>query len=360
MVQPENERRFLLNGFPMINNRVRGTNIKQGYIELPSSLDSFRSRILGGKVAVLTLKEGKGVTRIENEERVSIELGRAIIEKSHHKITKFRITYQGWEIDIFGGVLAGIILAEKEFKDAEESFTIPAWLEPVVVREVTDSLSNLHLARLASDLEGTDSPALIHLQNQSVKIKKAVLTGGPCSGKSTIMGLLKNEYPNVHFVPEVATIIISQLGIIPGKDTLGLKRFQETVYRTQTLFEATSVQFAASQGKNAVVLDRGKADGAVYMPGGIKQFERTFNTTISDIYALYDAVVFLEVPSEDIYESKKVNNPARLETYEEARKLGAKVAGVWSGHPSFYTTSAVQWDDKVEEVKSFLRKHNIV
>ena len=93
MIEMENERRFLLNGFPVIDAIVRATDIKQGYVELPSSSDNFRARILGGKLSVLTLKDGKGISRKQNEEKVSMDMGRGLLEKSHHKITKFRIIF---------------------------------------------------------------------------------------------------------------------------------------------------------------------------------------------------------------------------------------------------------------------------
>lgn len=355
MIEMENERRFLLNGFPLIDTMVRATDIKQGYIELPSSSDSFRARILGGKSSVLTLKVGKGVSRKENEEKVSMDMGLGILEKSHHRITKLRITCQGWEIDIFGGVLAGIILAEKEMKDPEEVLVIPSWLAPVIVREVTDSLTNLHLARLASDLEGTNSSALIHLEAQSEKIKKIVLTGGPCSGKSTIMELLKKEYPNFHFVPEVATIIIHQLGILPGSDVLSQNRFQRAIYRTQKLFEATSAQYATSHNMDALILDRGTWDGSVYLSGGAQAFESVVSTTQFEEYKCYDSIVFLSVPPKEIYDRKRDNNPARSETYDQAYELGQKIYNAWRYHPSFHQAMSDVWEEKVEAVKNSLK-----
>ena len=234
----------------------------------------------------------------------------------------------------------------------DEPLEIPEWLKPYIVREVTDSLTNLHLARLASDLRGTELSASSYLEKDFSIIPKHVLTGGPCSGKSTIMELLKKEFPNFNFVPEVATIIIRQLGIFPGNDILSQFNFQRAIYRTQKLFEAISYQFAISQNKNALILDRGTWDGSVYLPEG--RFEHAVGTTQFDEYSCYDSVVYLSVPRQEIYEMNKENNPARTETYEHAFELGQKIYQAWKDHPSFHEVTSEIWEEKVQAVRNSL------
>jgi CYTH domain-containing protein/predicted ATPase len=350
----EIERRFLLRGFPSIDNNVGVKKIDQGYLELSSAMDSFRVRILGDKSAVLTLKDGRGISREEDEESISLSMAQKLLKKCHHKLTKLRIVYEGWEIDILGDVLTGIVLAEKELGSEDEDLEIPEWLKPFIIREVTDSLTNLHLARLASDLRGTDLLANIYLERHLKSIKKYVLTGGPCSGKSTIMEILRREHSNCHFVPEVATIIISQLGILPGNDALSQNRFQRAIYRTQKLFEATSIEYALGQNMDAVVFDRGSLDGAAYVPGGLEEFVRIIGTHEPAEFKCYDSVVYISIPPKDIYELNKANNPARRENFEQAKELGDKILEAWQWHPSLYKATSDSWEEKVQAVKKYL------
>lgn len=353
----EIERRFLLSGFPDFISNDYIAKIDQGYFELSSaadSLDSFRVRIFNNSTAVLTLKEGKGISREELEANLDLAIAKRLFNKCQHRLSKLRIRCQGWEIDVFGDVLHGVIFAEKELKREDEPINIPKWLEPYIIREVTDSLTNLHLARLASDLKGLNLSASYYLDRQMRKIEKYVLTGPPCSGKSTVLEQLKKEYPNYHFVPEVASIIIGQLGIFPGEDPLSQKRFQSTIYRTQKLFEATSVKFAISNDKKGIIFDRGALDGAAYVPGGMKEFERIVGTDQEEEFKYYNKVIYMSVPPKDIYELKKTNNPARKETYQQACELGEKIHRVWKSHPSFHEADDRNWDEKVKKVRDIL------
>ena len=344
----ENERRFLLKKFPNIYASAEVASIEQGYFEIPSASSSFRIRIKGGKQGIIGLKDGEGVSREELEEELeSIELSRALFTKTNHQLTKLRIKFDGWEIDIFGGVLTGIILAEYELFEAED-LVIPGWLGEV--QEVTNSLTNLHLARLASDVKGTNVHAYPHLLSSLKKIPKIVITGPPCSGKTTVMNRLREIFPDLHFVPEVATIIISQLGLRPGSDELSLNRFQKAIYRTQNIFQSTSTEFAISQGKKAVILDRGTADQPAYMRGGIEQFTHMIGPIVRE-YENYDAVLFLELPSREVYEANSHNNPARMEKYDEALPLSGRLYNAWNGHPKFFRIKATEtWEEKENQI----------
>lgn len=357
----EHERRFLLNGFPDIDDTAHFSSIKQGYIEMHSDEDSLRSRIVGGKIAIMGLKEGTGITRDEREAEIDLDLGRKILDKSHHQIVKAKVKYRDWEIHIFGDVLAGIILAEKEFRDPRKPLVIPAWLKPFIIREVTDSLTSLHLARLATDLKGTNSSAPLHLEKHLIRIPVGVLTGGPGSGKSTLMELLKGEYPNVHFVPEVAAIVMGQLGIKPSiNDPVSYRRFQSLIYRTQKLFELTSIQFAAFHGKKGVVLDRGKPDNIAYLPGGVREFEQISGNSIDSEFECYNVVVQMAVPPRKVYEKIKYNNPSRTETYDQAMILGRKIQDIWSAHPNYFSASSISWKTKVRQALEALNSHKVI
>ncbi|MGH1570428.1 hypothetical protein ACRAWG_06855 [Methylobacterium sp. P31] len=50
--------------------------------------------------------------------------------------TRYRVEHAGavWEVDVFGGALAGLILAEIELEREDQPVVLPSWIE----REVTD------------------------------------------------------------------------------------------------------------------------------------------------------------------------------------------------------------------------------
>lgn len=50
--------------------------------------------------------------------------------------TRYRVAHAGamWDVDVFGGELAGLILAEIELEREDQPVVLPPWVE----REVTD------------------------------------------------------------------------------------------------------------------------------------------------------------------------------------------------------------------------------
>lgn len=335
----EIERRFLLSvdtewlwGMPCVA-------IEQGYLEVPDPKRSLRIRILNGEKGTkgtMAVKCGVGIRRDEYEETIPLDLARVLMDTCHHRIRKtryylYRTPERSWEVDVLDEPLQGIVLAECELDSPNERVKFPSWFNSPT--EVTDSVTNLHLARLATDLTNTEDQAVPALRQQlASQIKRIVIAGGPCSGKSTLITVFKDRYPDVHFVPEVASIIISQVGIEPPKSTVEENRFQQAVYRTQRIFEKTSAEFAIAQGKRAVVFDRGTVDSPVYLTGHVSHFEQLFGTTLERECTYYDSVLFLGMPSRAVYEYQAKNNPARSESYEQAKKRHECTRYVWQSH----------------------------
>lgn len=123
--------------------------IQQGYLETTDSGQSFRVRICDGTTAYLTMKTGKGLIREELQCQVDLEFAKALMETCNHRLNKERWVINGWEIDIYEPPLKGIILAEREMASPEEEFMLPPWFKGAI--EVTDTLTNHQLARLASE-----------------------------------------------------------------------------------------------------------------------------------------------------------------------------------------------------------------
>ncbi len=118
------------------------SEIEQGYLILEGSQElRIRKR---DDTFWITLKQGSGLERSEQEKRISAELFSMLwpltegkrIEKVRYLIEQNGHTL---EIDIFSGALTSLIILEVEFSSVEESrsFKIPDF----VMKEVTEDKS---------------------------------------------------------------------------------------------------------------------------------------------------------------------------------------------------------------------------
>ena len=137
----EIERKFLLLSDAWRSDVTESIEMKQAYL-LGSKKASVRIRI-SGQSANLNIKSATiGITRKEYEiplpladaqemltglcEEPAIEKTRHIVPNGPHR----------WEIDQFHGVNDGLIVAEIELRDENESFEKPDWLG----KEVSDDI----------------------------------------------------------------------------------------------------------------------------------------------------------------------------------------------------------------------------
>lgn len=149
----EIERKYLLSALPDQVREHVAIEIDQGYVpgeELHERLR--RTKKDGVERFYRTIKLGQGLSRIEIEEETTREIfarmwpltkGRRV-RKRRWKIPEGERT---WEIDEF--LDRELALAEVELPSEDAQAPIPPWLEPCVVREVTDEPTyvNLNLAR---------------------------------------------------------------------------------------------------------------------------------------------------------------------------------------------------------------------
>lgn len=350
----EHERRFLVTkvaeGF---TGETHPKFIQQGYFEVGRPDASFRVRITNKMWAELTIKRGRGISRPEIPHRISLDFGQELFTLAHDVLEKVRFTRDGWEVDLYCGLLSGIVIAEKELARADEEVLLPGWIGEGI--EVTAILTNLHLARFATSLksqgfDGSDGSALARLHRRFIKrIPLIVLTGGPCSGKSAVIEILERCFRHIGCIPELATIVINQGRIEPGESREGRRRFQKLVYRTQRIFEEASLEIAEAEGKAALVCDRGKVDGAAYVDGGVTEYEELLRTSVEREYTDYDLVICLDTAPQDVFEREWEKNPARYEKdYQEAVKTGRRIREVWQNHPRFVfvPNGPGGWDEK--------------
>ncbi|TJV43678.1 MAG: CYTH domain-containing protein [Mesorhizobium sp.] len=134
----EVERKFLVSSTAWRSLVEADIRIRQFYLAAASGR-TVRIRISDGVSAKLTLKFGSKarerdeyeypVPLAEAEEMLAFALGR-VIEKTRHHVRHRGYLY---EVDVFGGALAGLVVAELETPEDVPDEMLPDWLG----REVT-------------------------------------------------------------------------------------------------------------------------------------------------------------------------------------------------------------------------------
>jgi CYTH domain-containing protein len=148
----EIERKFLVNG-DFKNEAVESTDIRQGYLCGGSGV-TVRVRVRGEK-GFLTIKgrrQASGISRFEWEKEITKEeaivlLGLAeggCVEKTRYLVPNTDGLHT-WEVDVFHGENEGLIVAEIELNDENDTFDKPDWLG----KEVSDDprYFNSHLLK---------------------------------------------------------------------------------------------------------------------------------------------------------------------------------------------------------------------
>lgn len=129
----EIERKFLLRSDAWRQLADAGSEYRQGYLHSDTSM-VVRVRV-ADNAAWLTIKaDAGGIVRREFEYPIPVAdandllinlCRQPLIEKRRH-----RLEHAGhlWEIDVFHGANAGLVLAEIELTSPDESFVRPPWL----------------------------------------------------------------------------------------------------------------------------------------------------------------------------------------------------------------------------------------
>ncbi len=177
------------------------------------------------------------------------------------------------------------------------------------------------------------------------EIKKIVLTGGPCAGKTTALVKITEYFSGFGYkvfnVPEVPTIY-STAGwnyLTPNRDLYF--EGERAILTTQLALENQFAKLAEVCTKPVlIVCDRGTMDISAYMkPEEWDTITGMAGTSPSELRERYDAVLHL-VSAADGAEQyyTTATNATRYEQANEeglriARELDKKVIRAWMGHP---------------------------
>lgn len=129
----EIERKFLVNDDSWKEHVFRHRRMRQGYLN-DAIQSSVRVRVAGDK-AFLNIKSATlGIYRKEYEYSIPVDDANEILDQLAQKplIEKERyyVKYADhvWEVDVFEGDNAGLVVAEVELNDQDETFERPPWV----------------------------------------------------------------------------------------------------------------------------------------------------------------------------------------------------------------------------------------
>lgn len=195
-------------------------------------------------------------------------------------------------------------------------------------------------------------------------IKRIVLTGGPCAGKTTALVRIIEHFSSLGYkvftIPEVPTMF-TQAGMNYLTDNP--KFFfegEKATLEIQLALEDKFMRMAQTiEGQSLIVCDRGAMDISAYMePAMWDTITREVGTSTAALRdQRYDAVLHLVSAAdgaEQFYTTS--NNAQRLEKADEhglevARQLDKKVIAAWTGHPHLRViNNHVDFENKLNRV----------
>jgi adenylate cyclase len=155
----EIERKFLVTGEEWRPHVVGRKHLRQAYLAR-SGKTSIRVRIVDDTSATLTIKsQGARASRLEFEYPIPVDEALALLElREGFLLSKVRhmVEHDGltWEVDVFEGDNAGLVIAEVELEHEQQAITRPPWVGREVTSDGRYSNSRLALDPYRSFAEG--------------------------------------------------------------------------------------------------------------------------------------------------------------------------------------------------------------
>lgn len=188
-------------------------------------------------------------------------------------------------------------------------------------------------------------------------IRKIVITGGPCGGKTAALEKIAKHFTEKGFtvltVPETATELIS--GGVSVNSLGSSVEFQKCIMSLQLKKEEVFLDALKVMNKEKilVICDRGALDSRAYMTQ--EEFEEGLSfigKTEEELLKAYDAVFHMVTAAngaECFYTTD--NNCTRTETPEKAIQLDKKIISAWSKHKYFrQIDNSTDFNGKVERL----------
>lgn len=175
------------------------------------------------------------------------------------------------------------------------------------------------------------------------RVYKIVLTGGPCGGKTTGQARLCTFFENlgwkVYRVPETANVLLSGGVKFSELNDDQVDMFQENLLKTMIQIENTYFELGKSCEKDCLIIcDRGVMDAAAYIAKDKweKILKRNDLNTADLRDMRYHQVIHMvsaACGAEGFYTTQ--DHASRSEDVHLAKSLDGKVSRSWIGHPYF-------------------------
>lgn len=146
----EIERKFLVKDEGWRPLADDGTTMEQGYL-CADRVRTIRLRLMDSSARLTIKGASQGISRSEYEYDIPVDDAREMLDALcvHEPIAKTRYRVRNgahiWEVDVFEGANAGLVLAEVELGSVDEEIDMPGW----VGEEVSDDerYFNAYLSR---------------------------------------------------------------------------------------------------------------------------------------------------------------------------------------------------------------------
>jgi len=198
------------------------------------------------------------------------------------------------------------------------------------------------------------------------KVVRIVLTGGPCSGKTSALNLVREELKDAGYqilvMPETATQLIGA-GISPMvcRSMFTYQRWQMRLQmEKERIYAGVSEELSSLHKKPVlIVYDRGMLDNKAYVTD--EEFEELIaelGVTEEEALSWYDIVFHLDTAAKGAVKSYTcANNSSRTETVEEAIARDDCSLHAWEEHPNrLIIDNSTDFEGKMQRLFSEMRK----
>lgn len=193
-------------------------------------------------------------------------------------------------------------------------------------------------------------------------MKKLVLTGGSCSGKTSISYLLEQAFPGqLIVVREMATTLLKGEFPVPPSDHPEFEKwqtlFEQAIFPAQIALEDAH-QMLAAPGTKLMVCDRGLLDVDAYAPGCSAELLRRHGLDHASALARYHTVIHLvSLAVANPLAYGQGGNAHRFETLERATQLEHRCRDAWKDHPNRHIINGTDnMQVKVDQVFDLVRQ----
>jgi predicted ATPase len=146
---------------------------------------------------------------------------------------------------------------------------------------------------------------------------KIVLTGGPCSGKTTLIN--RFESMGLHVIPEAALEVIKQLIKRRGYDDYLVFKRQETLAFQNLILEQQLRQEAEFDTDKVTILDRGALDSLAYL------YHERISPSSESIQQATQAKYDLIIVCDTLQHFDMRASTGRIETQTESKQLQSSI-----------------------------------